>query len=433
MRFIYRNAELERELSLASTMEAVETAFRKIAELPSQFRTPAIYGQSLFATGFDELIPRLARRFRLVDRPTASKSNDNVCILATRFYPSGGHTRVAQDIIARLQPAGVTTLLTDILDELRYRSLFQQETNTSFLNERALVILSADTLVERVFEAYMTLVAMRPSRIVLMSHPMDIVAVLAAWPFRDIVEFIHHSDHAPSLGATLPFSAHVDLTYTCHLACREAGLDPIYAGMTSPEASPSTEIAPARKTGRRIATCGVIHKYRGSGLFRWADYAVAALQEPGSELIHIGNTDAAFLTEMREALSAADIGLDRYILAGFQPNLPAELARWQPDVYLSSYPEPGGKANLEAMTAGIPTIVPIDANLPPLVRYRLPMPHWLTIERPDQLADAIAEVRSLCATIGDAEQSVIDREVGRFDTYVAGGRPPPTPEGDRLP
>ncbi|MBU1378800.1 MAG: hypothetical protein KKE02_20840 [Alphaproteobacteria bacterium] len=431
MRFVYQNTELERELDGATTPDALEAVFQKIAQIPRLFRTPAIYGQKLFAKGFDALIPRVAARLRLEDQPSPPKSNDNVCILATRFYPSGGHTRVAQDIIGRLQPAGVSTVLTDITDELRYRPLLNQATNQTFLGERALVLLSSKLLVERVLETYMILKAMRPSRIVLMSHPMDIVAVLAAWPFRDIVEFVHHADHIPSLGATLPFSAHADLTYTCHLACREAGLDAVYAGMTAPTAQPTTPLTP--KTGLRIATCGVIHKYQGKGRYRWADYAVAALRQPGVELVHIGSTDEAFQNELRNALGAAKISLDRYILAGFQPNLPAELGKWEADIYLSSYPEPGGKANLEAMSAGVPTIVPIDANLPPLIRYRLPMPHWVTVNRPDRLGDAIAEVQRLAATMGETERTIIAREAIRFDDFAAGRRPPGTPEGDRLP
>jgi hypothetical protein len=297
--------------------------------------------------------------------------------------------------------------------------------------EDALVLLSSDSMLERVVEAYMILAAMRPSRIILMSHPMDITAVLAAWPFRDVVDFIHHSDHVPGLGATMPFSAHVDLTYTCHLACKEAGLDPLYAAMTAPSAEPAKSLTPKR--GLRIATCGSIHKFRGKGRYRWADYVVAALQEPGSELIHIGKTDEAFLNEMRATLAAASIPLERYVLADFQPNLPSELAKWEADVYLSSYPEPGAKANLEAMMAGVPTIVPIDSDLPPLVRYRMPLPHWLPVESPDQLAPAIAEVRRQAAAMGDAERATLAREAGRFDDFVALRRPPPTPEGDRLP
>lgn len=431
MRFIYRNAELERELDQASTVQAMEAAFEKITRIPEQFRTPEIYGRTLFARGLDALIPRVADRLRLVDRPAPAKSNDRVCILATRFHPTGGHTRVAQDVIERLQPAGASVVLTDLFRELRYLPLFNQPTHQTFMKENALVLLSADSMLERIVEAYMVLAAMRPSRIILMSHPMDIVAVVAAWPFRDVVEFLHHSDHVPALGATVPFSAHVDLTYTCHLACKEAGLDPLYAGMTAPKAAPAT--SPTPKRGLRLATCGSIHKYRGKGRYRWADYVVAALQAPDSELIHIGSTDEAFQNELRDALAAASISLDRYVLAGFQPNLPSELAKWQADVYLSSYPEPGAKANLEAMMAGVPTVVPIDSDLPPLVRYRMPLPHWQPVESPDQLAPAIAEVRRQAAAMGDAERATLAREAGRFDDFVAGRRPPPIPPGDRLP
>lgn len=432
MRFLYQKPELEQELAAATAVEDIEKAFAKVIDLPGDFRTPEVYGRALFAKGLDTLIPRLARRLKLKDAPRAAKSNDNVCILTTRIYQTGGHSRVAADLIERLQPAGAVVMMTDVYRHLRHWQLFSQPGNQSFLKERACVLLSSPMLVERVLEAYMILEAMRPSRIILMSHPMDIVAAIAAWPFRDVVEFVHHGDHVPSLGATLPFSAHVDVTYTCHLACREAGLNPAYAGM----ATSAVETAPPRSAapGLRIATCGSIHKYRGAGRHVWTDYAVAALRRPDSELIHIGATDEAFQNEVRQALAAAAIPAERYVFAGYQPSLPAELAKRGADVYLSSYPETGGKANLEAMMAGVPAIVPIERGLPPLVEFRLPLPRWIPVAEPADLPGALTRAKAVGETLHTPEQAAaLAREIGRFDDYAAGRPVAPTPPDDRIP
>lgn len=432
MRFLYQQPELELELAQAKTVDALEAVLKKIVLLPQGFRAPAVYGRQLFARNFDILVARTAQRLGLADVPRGEKSNDNVCILMTRSYGSGGHTRVAADLIERLQPAGAVVLMTDIYRELRYSDLIHKPAAGDPLKDRARLICASATLVERIFETHAILAAMRPSRIMLMCHPMDIVAVIAAWPFRDVVEFVHHADHMPSIGATLAFSAHVDLTYTCHLACREAGLDPLYAAMTAPAApaAPGGGSGP----GLRIATCGSPHKYRGAGRHAWSDYVVAALRQPGAEMIHIGPVDEAFQTELRQALTAASISLDRYILAGHRPSLGDELSKQGVDVYLSSYPETGGKANLEAMVAGVPVIVPLDPDLPPLIPYRLPLSRWLSIAEPADLPAALAQARVLRSAMGDPEgQAELARELARFDEYAAGRRPPPTSPADRLP
>lgn len=435
MRFVFEQPDLEKALAEARTMEALEDVFYRIGQLPERFHTPDIYGRRLFAKGLDELIPQIAGLLRLDDVPRSPKSNDTVCILATQFYRTGGHTRVVADVIQRLQPQGACLLVTDIYREQRVAQLFLEGTPRTHLRERAFVLCTAPTLVERVLETYMMLAAMRPSRIIMATHPMDIVAAVAAWPFRDAVEFLHHADHFPSLGATLPFSSHVDLTYTCHLACREAGLAPIYAGMAAPAVvSPSAPVADPGQ-GLRIATCGSPHKYRGrgGGRHRWADYAVAALRQPGAQIIHVGPTDDALIQELTSALGAASIPLDRYVLTGFQPSLPDQLAKYGVDAYLSSYPETGGKANLEAMMAGVPVIVPLDDTLPPLVQYRSPLPRWTPVTSPDALPDAIAEAQALRAGFeGPADAAALAREAARFDDYVALRPVAPTEEG-RLP
>jgi len=430
LRFLDKHPELERELAQAITADQLDAVFQKIVRLPERFRTPDVYGRRLYTQGLDALVPKIAKRMRLEDAPLGRpRSNDNVCILATRFYPTGGHGRIAMEIIERLQPAGAVTLLTDIYRELRYGDFFNQPTNTSFVGERACLVASSELLVERVLQAYLMLKAMRPTRIVLMSHPMDIVALLAAWPFRDVVEFVHHADHVPALGATLTFATHVDVTYSCHLACREAGLDAVYAGMAAP-AAPAVPIRP--DDGElRIATCGSVHKYRGAGRHRWADYVVAALAQPGARLFHIGETDEEFRNELVAALSAAGVALDRYVLLGYRPNLPAELAAQGIDVYLSSYPETGAKANLEAMLAGVPAIGPTDPSLPPLVQYRSPLPRWLPVASPDGLAAAIAQAKALRAELGGADAAdAVARETGRFDAFVAGRPIPPASLGE---
>lgn len=427
---------LQQELTAARTIEALDAAFVKVERLMLTYREPENFGRKLFTRGLDGLTPYLARALRFEDAPQ-TKSNANVCIIATQFYATGGHTRVARDFAAGLGPSEKPLLiLTNTwAGKVKYRGLLQGGDGSkmqSALGERAFLRLSAETLVEKTLELYMMLKAARPTRIVLICHPFDIPAIVAAWPFRDVVEFVHHCDHIPALGASLPWSAHVDVTYTCHCACRASGLDAVYASMTSMVVEAP---AHARDPHRlRMATCGDQRKYEDTGRYRWTDYAIAALRHPAAELLHIGPASEDFQNALRQALTAAGLDAARYVFVGVAASLPAALAENQVDVYLSSYPASGGKANLEAMAAGVPVILPVDADLPPLLRFRLPLRHYVEIDNPEEMGDAIANALDLGLTMSSAEAlRNRDRELGRFADFVAGRRLEPTPLEDVLP
>ncbi len=412
--------ELEAEIRAARTFEALEAVLGKVLALIERFKDPENFGLRLFSQGLDNLIPYIAQLMHLEATPPP-KSNADVCIIATNFYTTGGHTRVGQDI-ARLLPPDQRPLMIMTNTggaNLRYRDAPSRPGLQTDFRERAFLLLHAPTLVEKIVELFQMLKAARASRIILLCHPFDVVAIVATWPFRDVVEFVHHVDHTPALGATLPFSAHVDLTYTCHRACREAGLNAVFASMTSAVVdAPPRGRAPGRL---RFATCADERKYAGRRRHGWIDYAVAAMRLPGAEFVHIGGASEGMQTEIRQALSAAGLDPARYVFVGQKDSLPAELVASQPDVYLGSYPIGGGKAALEAMLAGVPVISPCDPDAPRLLRFALPLPHYIDIESPDELEDAVTRALALGEAMRTPEGlAARDLEIGRFGDFVAG-------------
>jgi hypothetical protein len=412
--------DLEREIADAADFDAFEAALRRLTDLRQGFREPAIYGRKLYLKGLDALIPTIARGLNLPDVP-GELSNERVVVLATRFYRTGGHSQVAFDVARRLGPDAVTVIFTATDEgELSYRKLLGSPHRTEQLQERASLVLSSATLTERILELYRLLLALRPTRILLMSHATDVVAVAGAWPFRAVTEFLHHADHVPALGATLPFARHVDLTYTCHKTCCAAGLTAEYAG----QAAPAAVDEPASRAPDgvlRLATCGSPHKYAGVRGHAWRDYAAAALRRPGAELIHIGPADEAMRRSILSALEAAGVDPARYVFAGVVPSLGRALVERGVDVYLSSYPETGARANLEAMAAGIPVVLPVapdDAT--PLTRFSLPLRRWVEARTPETLLAAIEEALALAPSLRTPEaQAELRRELARFDDYVA--------------
>lgn len=433
MRFSYDNPQAEQALVSARTVEEMEAALRQVIQLVPSLMADDIRGRRLFAPGLDDAIANLPRRLGLADVPL-EKGEDNVCVLATRFYRTGGHSKVAADITRLVGAERVTLIHTDIYRQLNYSQLIGPRTGQDAdFHRRATLVLRSPSLVEKIVELYMLLAAIRPSRIFLMGNHMDAVAVAGAWPFRSVVDYVHHADFMPAIGSSLRFSAHADLTYTCHLACREAGLDPVYAGMTVP----ATAAGPVtRPTGQRlrIATCGSLHKYRHPGRYRWADFAIAALADTDAELIHIGPFDDAFAEEMSQALTAAGLAPERYRFVGIADDLQTELARQQADIYLSSYPESGGRGNLEAMVAGLPVIVPIEADLGPLLADSWPFPQAVNITSPAELAYLLRDSHGLLARAQDpANVAMLREQQTRFSDYVAGRPVTPIRPDDVLP
>lgn len=415
MKYVYENPELVRAVQAAGTTDEIRTCLKKLADLKEAWKAPAAYGHQLFAPSIDALIPQLAEKLKLRDVPLG-KSNERVCIVGTRFWPKGGAGRVTMDIVERF--AGQATVIQTVIEgDLRQLNMAAQpELRTGA--ERSTILLSSGSLLERVIELYMILSAIQPTRIFLMPYWADVVAVLGCWPFRSVVEFLHAADHTPSIGATLPFSGHYDLTYTCHQACREAGVTSGYVGMSAELAT--TNSTSPRPDGRpiRIGTCGSAVKYRGEAGFRWTDIAVAALSRPDTEIYHMGQLFDQE-REIVEALRAAGIDPARYRFLGFVPHMGRELIKQEIDVYLSSYPEAGGKANLEAMAAHLPIILPQHADTAPLLRFSLPLRRWIEVQDPDQIPAAIDAALALKPSLATPEaRAEVARELATFADYL---------------
>lgn len=418
--FAYHNPELEQAIRDARGIDDLEAVLRRVSDLVPSLLVPEVRGHMTFCPGLDAAISALPRRLNLPDVPL-EKSNDNVCIVATRFYPTGGHSKVASDICQLIGPERVTLVFTDTARTLKPRQLIGGLPKDH--PARALLLLNAGTLVEKIIELYMLLAAIQPTRIILIQNHMDMVAVAGVWPFRSVVEFIHHADYLPTLGASLAFSAHVDLTHASHRACRAAGLHPAWAGMTveagaaPPEPRP---LDPSRPL--RIATCGSAHKYLHKAQNRWSDFVIAALAGTSSEMIHIGPKTEELVASVHGPLAAAGIAPQRYRFVGARPSLRQALLDEETDVYLASYPDTGGKANLDALAAGLAPIAPTTLDLGALQQFDLPLAYWVRVTTPAEIPAAIARSLELSAELRTprGRQAVRD-EFSRFETYVRAG------------
>ena len=417
MKFARPTPGLAAEIENARTLPDLNAAMSRISKLTSDNFGPGATGNLLFLPDLDRAVPAIAARLGFRDRP-GERSNDNVCIIATQLAGAGGHSRVAADIVRLIGPDQITMIMTDLYRSTTYRDIAATDFKRLGLDCHAFLVLKSQSIIDRTIELNAILNAIRPTRIFLLHYQMDICAVTAAWPFRSITELVHHTDHDPSLGASLDFAAHVDLTHTCHLACREAGIDAIYAAMTLP----GGEVAPPRAIHRplRFATSGAPSKFMAWGRYRWAEWAAACLAEPDSQFLHIGLIDPGLQRGIEQGLAMAGIAPGRYRFAGMVDDLKATLLAENIDIYVDSAPVGGGRAVLEAMAARIPVIVPADPDKAPLITAASPIPGWVEISRPEDMANAIAECEALQAVIGaDAHAQAVRAEFARFEDHIA--------------
>ncbi len=409
------------EVLSAKTAAQLEPVLQRLCRMPDFVMRDDVRGYKLFMKALDDAVPHAAEVLALRDyaRP---KSNENVCIIATQFYAVGGHTRVAADITRLVGAQNVTIILTDLYGSQAYRTLVEPNVQNAGFHARSMLSLKSPAILDRTVELHNLLHAIRPTRIFLLNHHMDLCAVTATYPFRSVTEFIHHADSVPSVGATIGYSAHVDLTPCVFDACRGIGHEPILTSMWLPPSGPLPKIATPPSERLRIATCGHPSKYRHAAARRWSDWVIACLQaDPSGDLTHIGPVDDAFQKEIRAALTAGDVDPARYVFAGQAPNLRQALASLGANLFLSSYPDGGLRAMYEAMSLGIPAISPKDPGERPLMDSTPALPGWAAVHHPDGMATAITQAKAQWPSMQTAEYAeIVQQRLGAFEQYVAG-------------
>ena len=104
-----------------------------------------------------------------------------------------------------------------------------------------------------------------------------------------------------------------------------------------------------------------------------------------------------------------------------KPDLRAALQDLVIDAFLGSYPFAGGKANLDAMAAGLAPVIPAPIDLGELTLFKIPLQSWIEITEPGQTAEAIDRSLALSKALrGPLQQAMLQAEFTRFETFVTG-------------
>ena len=281
-----------------------------------------------------------------------------VAYVATEFYHHGGHTLLAADFIRLMPEREHFVLLTDILANPH------RDAPEARLAPLGAHIESAPggSRLEKLRWILLRLIELAPERIFWFNHHQDAVAISAA---QSIVPgekyFVHHGDHQLSLGIHVPCLRHVDLHNLGFHNCRDAlGIS---TNVYWPLVCDDFGRRPATRASSNRVPCEPVRQEMRTSLslplsYDYSEVICRVLLATQGEHLHIGYLSAEYLEQVHTQLAKKGIGKERFVHVPWVPSVWRTLI--DQNVDLSSWPLGGGKALIEAMGAGIPTLLHVN-------------------------------------------------------------------------
>ena len=267
----------------------------------------------------------------------------------------GGHTRVLEELAAN-QPNPIL-LLTNLWGN------FDEPTSKKkdWLRQRfpnAEIIVQTGKLWDKARQLATLCSRRQPARIWYLQHhqdPVAFVGTLHADCARKIL--VHHADHNPSLGCTLPGIRHVDVTESLQRTCsahlhQQADWLPLYVK----DLGRRPFLAPSRKTPFSVVTAGRAAKFSMQGPVALPNIVSSVLRAIDGRFHHIGPLDDGSRKQIRKHLINQDIDPARFVTHGEVPSLWQALKQLDAHAYLGSAPVSGGRGAIEAQGCGYPVL-----------------------------------------------------------------------------
>lgn len=309
----------------------------------------------------DGLCERVAQAVR---HTTGTESADQrqdggTVIVATELAAAGGHVEVIKDLI-RLgsTPAPVSLFLTDNFQRVDDS---EQQGYAASMGAQVSIAQKGGSGA-RMREALAYLTAKRPHTVVLLVHNQDSVGIVAALAChaRRVI-FVHHGDHHLSLGVTCPSFEHVDLSNFAFFNCRHAlGLaNNRFWPLTLASEKTLRHDGSFLRAGHPVTCCvGRPEKFDDpSYQHQYMDLIGLMLKSTGGRHVHIGPLSDEQLQRMQRSLQAHGVSTSRLTHIPWVQSVSRALIEHGVDLYMTSFPYGGGKAQVEAMATGLPVLV----------------------------------------------------------------------------
>lgn len=273
--------------------------------------------------------------------------------VCTETMSSGGHARVVGDLIRAAPEYTHHVVMTNLWERPQ---LFTQEFESLGAQ---ITILPKATMLEKLRLLTEFLNGFQQARVLLLNHHQDSIAVAAVGAnARHERFFIHHCDHLFCLGLFLPGVVHVDLHSMGFHDCRSTlKIDAnIYWPLTCDDNN-MIRSGDFFGDGRLVTCCcGSVHKFTGRYPIDYFDTVAEILKTTSGKHIHVGPIEDQHKQRLLNKLAATGVPLDRFQHIPHVPNLRTALLDLKVDAYLVSFPLGGGRALIEAMSAGVPIV-----------------------------------------------------------------------------
>lgn len=309
-------------------------------------------GSQIYVPGADALCVKLGDAIGppIVVAPYLGYDSGRVpLIVVTELYAAGGHSRIVEDLLRLYPKAQVITTgyfprASKVADQLR-RGIPTVDA----------LQLPADTLSGNV-KRLRRLALDRASMIFHIAHHHDVVANAALTGVSGIPTFfIHHSDHRPSLGATIKRFIHIDIAHHVMKICKHFLGDRcvlwpqgVHDHGQKKFDYPLQEIV--------TATSGTASKFIFEGPYGLPQIVQSVFAGGAQAHFHIGDLSPAQLELIQQALSSQGIELSRFHHIPLVPSLWQFLLTSPINVFIGSAPLHGLRTAIEVQGSGIPVL-----------------------------------------------------------------------------
>lgn len=358
--------EVEAQVAALIDAQHYEAAIgHMVVSVHNHHRAPGIAHHHLYYPGLDRQIERLAALLEAASPATRAPAapTDNTLIVATQLYQLGGHSRVVEDFARELGNA--TVVLTDTFLNYRNDPVYRNWVHEAF-GDTPVIVLPQGAMWARCRALLSLTRRLNPHTIFHFNHHQDPIGFIGTLPHRGARQaLVHHTDHNPALGVTLPGFAHADFTDEIAQTCRrELHIEPTVLPLYVPDLG-RKQFTPSDTLS--VVTSGTQVKFTRSGELALHHIAATVLRSVGGRFIHIGPMEDDWAQQIRTHLAQHDIDPGRFVAMGTVPSLWQTLASLDAHVYMGSAPVAGARAAIEAQGCGYPVAYYREADETSLV------------------------------------------------------------------
>ena len=284
------------------------------------------------------------------------KNEPSTVFILSELISAGGHIELLKDYISSGEFVNPCIIITDIF--------FRQDANlvTKFSKEYEvdIYVQYKGNYAEKLLGVSQFIAQKNPDKIILLNHHQDVVAIVGALMRKKSKSyFIHHADHNLALGVTCQEFQHVDIHSMGFWNCRdELKLKNTYWPMTARDFFQKNPYLPL--ANKKIVTCssGRYEKFIPNGYgYDYFALIPKIVSHTGGSHVHIGPLPDEILSSIGKCFELANLAKDSFVHIDFVPSLSRALYDLEVDLYIPSFPVGGGKACMEAMSAGIPLLM----------------------------------------------------------------------------